>query len=185
MHIIYAFHAFKNLIVSFAQFLPLSNIILWWTKLYWKIIRDQKGRSLCQMISNPGFLGRSKQSRNYISRNTKRKSIAKGKTKIQTTCSSIVIYSSYKVDGTYAHIHQTSNQEVAEAISIASNIIYFDDTFHLLVPYEFLSKRFPEPPEFVFEAAGYHIYFSHLLRSNYQRLLYIKLEKIFWQANSD
>ena len=85
MHIIYAFHAFKNLIVSFAQFLPLSNIILWWTKLYWEIIRDQKGRSLWQVLSNPRFRGRVKHIFAHISCNTKRKFIAKVKTKIRPT----------------------------------------------------------------------------------------------------
>ena len=85
MNILYAFHTFTKFIVSFAQVLPLSNIILWWTKLYWGIIRDHKGRSLWQVLSNPRFRGRVKHIFAHISCNTKRQFIAKVKTKIRPT----------------------------------------------------------------------------------------------------
>ena len=85
MNILYDFHTFTNFIVAFSKVLQLSNIILWWPKFYWKIIRDQKSRSLWQIFSNPCLRGILKHRRAQISCNTKTQFIAKGKIKIQPT----------------------------------------------------------------------------------------------------
>ena len=67
--------------------------------------------------------------------------------KIQPTDIRHQVYSTYQVQGAYAHLNQTENQKVQEAIKVASNVIYFDDPLRLSVPYEYVAKRLPKPPD--------------------------------------
>ena len=56
-------------------------------------------------------------------------------------------HSFYQVQGAYTHLHQSSEKDLDEAIQTATAIIYYDDPLSLAIPYEYLLKWLPEPPD--------------------------------------
>ena len=149
MLLLYAIHIMLKLLIGLPQMIlgGLLTAILWWPKFYWNILSDPDGRSLWNMFTDPRFRGSSKHSKARISRHTKRQFIAKGKVKIQPTHARHNVYSSYQVHGAYAHVGQNEKQKMLQAVAAASKDIYFDDPLRLSVPYNYVMKRIPEPPD--------------------------------------
>jgi hypothetical protein len=85
-----------------------------------------------------------------VSRETRRQYLAKGKVKLQPMWASLNVFTSYQVQGAYAHLGQTMNEKVHEALRVAASAIYFDDPLRMSIPYEYLAKRLPEPPDNAF-----------------------------------
>ena len=123
------------------------RVVLWWPKFYWDLMCDPGGRSLFEMFTDPRFRGSIKRTKPSISRVTRRQFLEKGKVKIQPLNAKQNIFTSYQVQGAFAHFGQNENQKLMNAITTATNYIHFDDPLRLSVPYEYIAKRIPEPPD--------------------------------------
>ena len=86
-------------------------------------------------------------SRAQVSRTTRRQFHDKGKDKILPTWNRLGVYSGYQVQGAYAHLEQQNNTEATDALEAASNILYFNDPLRLSVPYHYIARIKPEPPD--------------------------------------
>jgi len=125
----------------------IFSALLWWPKFYWELMRDPGGRSLYEIFTDPRFRGSVLRTKPRISRETRRQYLEKGKMRIQPTNSRHNVFSSYQVQGAFAHLGQNENQKVMYALVHATNYIHFDDPLRLSVPYEFVTNRIPEPPD--------------------------------------
>ena len=56
-------------------------------------------------------------------------------------------FSSYQVQGAYAHLNQRHEKDLDEAVSAATTLVYYNDPLRLAVPYVYLLEMLPESPD--------------------------------------
>ena len=112
----------------------ITRLITFWPKFYWSLFRSKSNRrSIWNIICHPvPDLG------------PKTKNIS---TRMVCLRDRYYCHSFYRVQGVYAHLNQSNEKDLDEAIQTATAIIYYDDPLHLAIPYEFLLERLPEPPD--------------------------------------
>ena len=129
-------HSIVQLPINLVLQNPLILLITFWPKFYWSLFRpssDRHRRSIWQIITEPvpDFGTKTKNIQNRIVCLKER----------------YYCHSYYQVKGAYAHLNQSSEKDLDEAVHAATAIIYYDDPLRMTIPYEFLLKRLPEPPD--------------------------------------
>ena len=56
-------------------------------------------------------------------------------------------FSSYPVKGAYSHLNQRHEKDTDEAVAAATTLVFYNDPLCLAVPYVYLLKMLPEPPD--------------------------------------
>ena len=87
-----------------------------------------------------------RHDRPQVSRKTSRQFNSKGKTRIQPIRCQPGLVSGYQVDGAFAHLGSGLDDDLTEAISVAT---FVDDPLRLAVPYEYVAPLIYEPPKCV------------------------------------
>ena len=117
----------------------LYRTISYWPKFYWSLFKPKEGRrSIWKIITNPipDTGPRPKQPGRIV-------------------CLKDTYYchSYYQTQGAYAHLNQKGDKDLEEAVEAASIVMYYDDPLRLSIPYEFLHKRLPKPPDGIIKAS--------------------------------
>ena len=113
---------------------PIIRLITFWPKFYWSLFRPKSNRrSIWQIICDP-----------VPDTGPKTKNIPNRMVCLRDR---YYCHSFYQVQGAYAHLNQSSEKDLDEAIHAATAFIYYDDPLRVAIPYEFLLKRLPEPPD--------------------------------------
>ncbi|KAL7496856.1 hypothetical protein ACHAWT_005049 [Skeletonema menzelii] len=142
--ILLCLYCLSTAVIWCIQILPLSSIVLWWPKFYATIIFDPTGRSLLQILRDPGYKSstRDKPSR-YIRRNF----IAKNKTPLPVAHPSVRSLSCYTSYGVYAHLGQTQDYQAQRAIFIASNKLHCNNPLWTNSMFDYIATRIPDLPD--------------------------------------
>jgi hypothetical protein len=114
--------------------------LLFWPRLYYCLFNSNaKGRSIWNIITDP----------EDASSNSIKLKNAPSLGSIRPLWSKFLVFSGYQVHGAYAHLHQHTNEEVADAIADAarSSLPTIWDPLRLVVPYQYLSAMLFEPPD--------------------------------------
>ena len=56
-------------------------------------------------------------------------------------------FSSYQVQGAYAHLNQRHEKDLDEAVAAATTLVFYNDPLRLAVPCVYLLEILPEPPD--------------------------------------
>ena len=129
-------HSIVQLPINLVLQNPLILLITFWPKFYWSLFRpslDRHRRSIWQIITEPvpDFGTKTKNIQNRIVCLKER----------------YYCHSYYQIKGAYAHLNESSAKDLDEAVHAAKAIIYYDDPLRMAIPYEFLLKRLPKPPD--------------------------------------
>ena len=127
-------HALVHIPANLIYQHPLIRLITFWPKFYWSLFSPKSNRrSIWNIICDP-----------VPDSGTKTKNIS---TRMVCLRDRYSCHSFYQVQGVYAHLHQSSEKDLDEAIQTATAIIYYDDPLRLAIPYEYLLEWLPEPPD--------------------------------------
>lgn len=114
----------------------LWRLLSWWPRFYRSIIFPKQDklrpkRSIWKIITQP----------------TPEYGPKPGGNGIVCLNSNYYCHSFYQTQGAYAHLNQPGDTELNDAISASQAVLFYDDPLLLSVPYDFLMKRLPEPPD--------------------------------------
>lgn len=115
---------------------PLFRLCTFWPKFYWSLFRpssDRRRRSIWTIIWNP-VPDFGPKTNNIPHR-------------IVCLRDRYYCHSFYQVQGAFAHLNQSPEKDLDEAVHAATAFVFYDDPLRLAVPYEYLFKRLPEPPD--------------------------------------
>jgi len=113
----------------------LFRLCTFWPKFYWSLFRpssDRRRRSIWTIIWNP-VPDFGPKTNNIPHR-------------IVCLRDRYYCHSFYQVQGAFAHLNQSPEKDLDEAVHAATAFVFYDDPLRLAVPYEYLFKRLPEPP---------------------------------------
>ena len=142
-----------KLIVASIQVFPLWPILSFWPRFYLGTILDPNGRSLRDMVLDPGYNVGVNQLRPRVSRFTQRRFLARCRVRIQPMQPILVFFPFYTVHGAYAQLGEDTSDEVNNAVDSATKRRFFDDPLWISVPYCFLMKHVGKPPDNAFSSA--------------------------------
>jgi hypothetical protein len=115
--------------------------ICFWPRLYYRFYNPKaKGCLIWDIITDP----KEKSSTHTKLKNMPSQAI------ICPLWLRLLVFSTYQVYGAYAHIHQKENADVSEAPAEAAGpaLPKVWDPLHLAFPYQFLSAKLFEPPDY-------------------------------------
>ena len=140
---IYRYHLITQTLI-FQPMHTTWQMISFWPKFYWSLFgptpqtRDPTRRSIFQIISNP--VPPFNTQKGYRSQRAGRH--------LTTLSEKFCCYSYYQSRGAYANINQHHEEDLNKALRAATKpVTYFDDPLRLSVPYKYLAKHLPEPPD--------------------------------------
>ncbi len=118
------------------------NALMFWPRFYNNLFgANSKGRSFMTILLNPdgGGLSNRPSLRNAISQASC----------IRPIWSKFNVFSSYQVHGAYAHLHQSTDDDVSSAIEEASGppLKQIWDPLRLAIPYRWISQALFKPPD--------------------------------------
>ena len=110
----------------------LWQLVSYWPKFYWNLFKpDPNRRSIWTIITNPVPPdGPKSKPSGMVCLNAK-----------------YYCHSYYQVHGAYANLHQRQEHDLDAATQAASSMYIYEDPLLLSVPYEYLFKQLPDPPE--------------------------------------
>ena len=107
---------------------------LFWPKFYYCLFKPDKNRRTIREIITflvlPDGRKSSKQSNKILFLNT-----------------TFSCFSSYKVQGAYAHLNQRHEKDLDKAVAAANTLVYYNDPMRLAVPFVYLLEMLPDPPD--------------------------------------
>ena len=112
----------------------LARTCLFWPRFYYIMLNKREGQSIWDIITNlvpPKGSKKATRPSNHIVCHNK----------------NLYCHSFYQVRGAYAHLNQIRENDLHEAVSAATHLVYYDDPLHLAIPYVFFIKLLPEPPD--------------------------------------
>ena len=56
----------------------------------------------------------------------------------------LICFSSYQVQGAYAHLNQINEKDLDEAVAATTTLVYYNDPLRLAVPYVYLLEILPK-----------------------------------------
>jgi len=136
MLVIYWLHVLFGWILAPAYYFWL--VISFWPRFYWQLFHPSaKGRSVWSILTDP---------EDQFSVSCKLKNLNPAGW-IRPLWSKYMVFSTYQVDGAYAHLNQNQNKEVAESLieSAGPALPRAWDPLRLAIPYEYLSARLFQP----------------------------------------
>ena len=116
----------------------LARICLFWPRFYYSLLYKKRGRSIWDIITNPVPPDGKKVG---------------GPIKMVCLNENLYCHSYYQVRGAFAHLNQTGEPDLDEAIAEATKLVYYDDPLHLAIPYNFFMEMLPEPPDGMLKSA--------------------------------
>ena len=93
----------------------LARICLFWPRFYYSLLYKKRGRSIWNIITNPVPPDGKKVG---------------GPVKMVCLNENLYCHSFYQVRGAFAHLNQTGEPDLDEAIAEATQLVYYDDPLH-------------------------------------------------------
>ncbi len=140
LFLLYWLHCFADKILCGRMI--VYNALMFWPRFYNNLFGAKStGRSFMTTLFNPdgGGLSNQPRLRNAISQASC----------IRPIWSKFIVFSSYQVWGAYAHLHQSTNDDVSLAIEEASGppLQQIWDPLCLAIPYCWISQALFKPPD--------------------------------------
>ena len=112
----------------------IARACLFWSKFYYCLFKpDKNRRTIWEIITSPvppDVRKANKQSN-----------------RIPCLNATFGCFSSYQVQGAYAHLNKKHEKYLDEAVSATTTFIFYNDPLHLTVPYVYFLEILPEPPD--------------------------------------
>ena len=118
----------------------LCQGLLFWPRLFYCLFNPHApGRLVCQTLTDP---------EDCLSTPTKTKNLQSAIV-IRPLWSKFLVFFTYQVHGAYAHLHQHTNEDVADALldAAGSSIPRVWDPLCFAIPYQYLSAKVFKPPD--------------------------------------
>ena len=112
----------------------IGRACLFWPKFYYFLFKpDKNRRTIWEIITCPVPPDGSKA--------------IKQSNMIPYLNATFSCFSSYQVQGVYAHLNQRHEKYLDKAVAAATTLVFYNDPLRLAVTYVYLLEMLPEPPE--------------------------------------
>ena len=112
----------------------IARSCLFWPKLYYCLFKpDNNRRKIREIITSP------------VPSNGRKSS--KQSNRIPCLNAKFSCFSTHQVQGAYAHLNESHEKDLDEAVAAATTLVFYNDSLRLAVPYVYLLEILPEPPD--------------------------------------
>ena len=124
----------------------IARTCLLWPEFYYSLFKPDKNiRTIWEIITSPVPPDGRKAS--------------KQSNRIPCLNATFSCFSSYQVQGAYAHLNQRHEQDVDEAVAAPTTLVFYNDPLRLAVPYVYILEMLTEPSNGLLKSISFlHLY---------------------------